>query len=161
MQTSKAPSRKFFSNRIIRAYRRLRRNTPIDNELFGPFTVQDVNMALLYMKNGKASGFDAIYPEFLTYSGERTRLWLARFFTNVLQWNTLPHSFKKAKIIALLKPGKPDHFPESYRPIALLSVVFKLFERLLYNRIVTEIEKLIPPEQASGRNAVVKSKYCH
>lgn len=72
-------------------------------------------MALLYMKNGKASGLDAMYPEFLTFSGERTRLWLSRFFTNVLQWNALPPAFKRTKIIALLKPGKPDRLPGSYR----------------------------------------------
>lgn len=46
---------------------------------------------------------------------------------------------------------KPDHLPESYRPIALLSVAIKLYERLLYNRIVSEIEKLIPAEQAGFR----------
>lgn len=69
----------------------------------------------------------------------------------MLQWNALPSAFKKTKIIALLKPGKPDHLPESYRPSALLSVVFKLFERLLYSRIASEIEKLIPAEQAGFR----------
>lgn len=100
------------------------------------------------MKNGKASGFDAIYPEFLTFSGSRTTLWSARFFSNVLTSNVLPSAFKKTKIIAQLKPGKPEDCPESYRPIALLSVTFKLFERLLYNRIICEIEKLVPPEQA-------------
>lgn len=149
VQSSKAPSNKVFSNKIIRAYRELRKKTPMDSELSAPFTVDDINLALMTMKNGKASGFDAIYPEFLTYCGPRTRLWLARFFTNVLRSNNvLPSLFKRTKIIALLKPGKPDDRPESYRPIALLSVTFKLYERLLHNRIVSEIEKVVPPEQA-------------
>lgn len=63
----------------------------------------------------------------------------------------MPPAFKLTKIIALLKPGKSDDQPGNYRPIALLSVSFKLFERLLYNRLVGEIEKLLPPEQAGFR----------
>lgn len=94
---------------------------------------------------------DSIYPEFLTFCGPRTRLWLARFFTNVMMWNTFPHYFKQTKIIALLKPGKPDDNPASYRPIALLSVALKLFKRLLLNRITPDIDKLVPPEQAGFR----------
>lgn len=126
-------------------------NTPNDSELSRSFSADEVNVARMYMKNGKASGFDAIYPEFLTFSAERTRLWLARFFSNVLQTNTMPSSFKKTKIIALLKLGKPNNVPESYRPKSLLSVTFKLFERLLYNRIVSEIERILPAEQAGLR----------
>lgn len=116
-----------------------------------PFSKNDVNEALNDMKNGKAAGFDAVYPEFLTYTGPRARLWLSRFHSNILATNGLQNAFKIAKIIALLKPDKPENLPESYRPIALLSVALKLFERLLYNRISPEIEKIIPPEQASFR----------
>ncbi len=152
VHSSKAPSKKLFSKQIIRAYHELRRRTPKDNELSSTFSIDDINNALMFMKNGKASGFDAIYPEFLTFSGPRTRLWLARFFTNVLVLNNLPAIFKKTKIIALLKPGKPNDKPESYRPIALLSVTLKLFERLLYNRIVLAIDKLVPDEQAGFRS---------
>lgn len=151
IQSPKAPSKKLFTKQIIRAYRDLRRRTPNDSELSRTFSIKDINNALLFMKNGKASGFDAIYPEFLIFSGLRTRLWLSLLFTNVLILNDLPASYKKSKIIALLKLVKPDDLPGSYRPIALLSVTFKLFERLLYNRIVTEIDKLVPDEQAGFR----------
>lgn len=65
-QSSKAPSNKIFSSKISRAYRALRKITPNDSEFARAFSVEDVNFALLNMKNGTASGFDAIYPEFLT-----------------------------------------------------------------------------------------------
>lgn len=119
VQSSKAPSKKIFSNKITQAYRELRKTTPNHSELSRHFSLEDINQALLYMKNGKASGFDSIYPEFLIYSGPRARLWLARFFSNVLTSNSLPPAFKRTKIIALLKPGKPEDLPENYRPIAL------------------------------------------
>lgn len=99
-------------------------------------SMEDISDALMNVKNGRAErGFDAMYPEFLTFSGPRTRLWLARFLTNVMQSNRLPPAFKRTKIIALLKPNKPEDRPESYRPIALLSVVYKLLERLIFHRI--------------------------
>lgn len=108
------------------------------------------------VKNGRASGFDCIYPEFFTNSGPRTRLWLSRLFSNVLRTNALPQAFKTAKIISLLKPNKDEQKPENYRPIALLSVTFKLLERVLYNRIAPEIEKILPSEQAG----FIKQRSC-
>lgn len=63
----------------------------------------------------------------------------------------LPSIFKRAKILALLKPKKPADDPKSYRPIALLSVCLKLLERLILNRIGPPIEAIIPKEQAGFR----------
>ncbi|WP_423246930.1 reverse transcriptase domain-containing protein, partial [Vibrio cholerae] len=55
----------------------------------------------------------------------------------------------------MLKPGKEPERPESYRPIALLSICYKLLERLIYNRILPVLNASIPVEQAGfrpGRN---------
>ncbi|KAJ8867205.1 hypothetical protein PR048_031000 [Dryococelus australis] len=92
-------------------------------------------------KLGKAAGFDGMYPEFLVHSGPRTRSWLAELFTDMMQSNLLPKSFKLTKIVALLKPGKSADLPESYRPIALLSVTL--------NQV---IDRIVSPEQADFRN---------
>lgn len=129
VRTSKAPSHRPFSKKVNRAYHSIRKTTPYSSNPSRQFTHDDVNTAILSMKNGKASGFDSIYPKFVTFCGPRTRLWLARFFTNVLVSNRLPPAFKKA----------------------LLSITFKLFERLIYNRIAPDIEKLIQDEQAGFR----------
>ena len=53
--------------------------------------------------------------------------------------------------MALLKPGKDSSIPKSYRPISLLSQTFKLFERLLLNRIGPVVDKLLILEQAGFR----------
>lgn len=100
VQSSKAPPDKRFSRTINRLYHILRRRTRTNEDLSRPFLLEDINDALMNVKNGRASGFDAMYPEFLTFSGPRTRL-LARFFSNVFQSNRLPRSFKRTKIITL------------------------------------------------------------
>ncbi|KMQ82898.1 rna-directed dna polymerase from mobile element jockey-like protein [Lasius niger] len=101
------------------------------------------SQALKDVKNGKAPGFDEIHPEFLTHCGNHTRAWLARFYSNMLHTNRLPPEFKRAKIIAILKPSKetskPPDRPESFRPISLLSTSYKLLECLICNRISAHI----------------------
>lgn len=148
VRMSKAPANKNFTSRITKKYRELRKRTPKTGNLSRSFSVNEVNEGLSAMKNGKASGLDAIYPEFLKHSGTRTRIWLSLFFSNILTSNKLPPAFKKCKIIALLKPNKEDDKPENYRPIALLSVTLKLLERILFNRISPEIDKCLPSDQA-------------
>jgi len=51
--------------------------------------------------------------------------------------------FKHTKILVVLKPGKPRNDVRSYRPISLLSVCYKLLERLIYNRIAGIINNII------------------
>lgn len=151
VRMSKMPSNRKFTRLITRKYRILRKRCPRNGEFSRPFSVDEVNLALMQTKTGKAAGFDCVYAEFLVHLGPRARRWLSSFFSNILSSNKLPDSFKRTKVIALLKPGKPAEAPDSYRPISLLSVTFKLFERLLYNRIADKINEVIPREQAGFR----------
>ncbi|XP_039291190.1 uncharacterized protein LOC111047100 [Nilaparvata lugens] len=116
-----------------------------------PFSPEEIGFALRDTKPGKAPGFDNINPEFLINCGKYAKVWLARFFTDIMQTGNIPKELKQSKIIAILKPGKPADLPASYRPIALLSVLFKLLERLIYNRICQKIFDVIPIEQAGFR----------
>lgn len=54
-------------------------------------------------------------------------------------------------MVALLKPGKSDDIAANFRPIAMLSIMYKLLERLLYNRIQSIIDSKLPDEQAGFR----------
>jgi len=65
--------------------------------------------------------------------------------------------WRRAYVIALLKPGKLDTSSKSYCPISFLCTTFKLTERLILNRIYPIVEKFLPHEQAgfrSGRSTV-------
>ena len=65
----------------------------------------------------------------------------------------LPTNWKKAIIIPVLKKGKPEDQPNSYRPISLTSCVCKLAERLILRRLthILEERKIMKPEQAGFR----------
>lgn len=51
----------------------------------------------------------------------------------------------------MLKPGKDGLDAADFRPISLLSVPFKLLERIILERIQSHIDKLIPVGQAGFR----------
>lgn len=57
----------------------------------------------------------------------------------------------KSIIIAILKPGKSADDPTKYRPISLLSIMYKLLEPLIYNRIKGQIDSVLPDEEAAFR----------
>ncbi|KAF0755286.1 Uncharacterized protein FWK35_00019703, partial [Aphis craccivora] len=71
--------------------------------------------------SGKAAGLDGIYLEFLKNCGPNTRKWLADFFSDILCSGKLPKLFITTKVLAALKPEKPNDDVKSYRPISLLS----------------------------------------
>ncbi|KAL4153463.1 hypothetical protein QTP88_001296 [Uroleucon formosanum] len=115
------------------------------------FGREEVKAALKLVKSGKAAGVDGILPDFLKFLGPKGKAWLTNLFSAVKNNNVLPKLWRETKVIAILKPGKPGNDPKSYRSIALLSVVYKLFERVLQTRIIEQIEKNLPKEQAGFR----------
>lgn len=76
---------------------------------------------------------------------------MARFFTQIHRSGKIPTTWKKTKVVAVLKPNKPANEPQSYRPISLLSCCFKLFERCLVSRLGASIDDANPIEQAGFR----------
>lgn len=115
------------------------------------FSIDDVSNAINELKKGKAPGKDKIHPEFLHSLGPKARLWLANVLFEIFDSGKIPRNWKSANIIALLKPGKSTDNPASYHPIALLSVLSKLMERIILKKIAPLIEPHIPIHQAGFR----------
>ena len=55
-------------------------------------------------------------------------------------------------MIAILKPGKDSTQPKSYRPISLLCHTYKLFERMMLNRLNLHIDQELIKQQAGFRS---------
>lgn len=103
------------------------------------------------MKNGKAAGYDEITIEQIKHFGLGAIRWLLQLLNTCLHRKRVPKSWRKSKVIALLKPGNDLSDPKSYRPISLLCHTYKLYERMVMNRIKTQIDKLLIPEQPGFR----------
>ena len=58
--------------------------------------------------------------------------------------NHIPKLWRRASIVATLKPGKNVNSPTS----SLLCIPYKLLERVILTRITPIIDSILPPEQA-------------
>ena len=78
---------------------------------------------------------------------------LVQIFNAVIRLKYVPAQWKKAEIIVLLKPDKSPANPSSYRPISLLPVIGKLFEKLYIKRLnkIVKTKKLIIDSQFGFR----------
>ena len=77
---------------------------------------------------------------------------LAINFKDCLSEGKFPHEWKKANAVPVYKKGNKQSL-ENYRPISLLPICSKFFERLIYNKMFTFFTEnnLISPKQSGFR----------
>jgi len=100
-----------------------------------PFTEAELTTALQSLKNRKAAGLDDIHTEQLKNFGPTACDWFPKLFNNYAVQLNVPKIWRKAKVLAILKPGKDPAQPKSYWPISLLCHIYKLYERLILNEL--------------------------
>ncbi len=66
----------------------------------------------------------------------------------------VPMLWKVGEVIMIPKPGKPAHEVSSYRPISLLPIMLKFFEKIFLKRMkpIIENKKRIPDHQFGFRD---------
>ncbi|GFR91410.1 Pol protein [Elysia marginata] len=69
-------------------------------------------------ENGKAAGINGIYPYMITHLGQDAIDWLAAATTNILDKGAYPQRWKHARVVAILKPGKPAKEVSSSSPVS-------------------------------------------
>lgn len=72
---------------------------------------------------------------------------MIRMINDALERKRLRGSLYEANISLLLKKGKEETDPASYRPIALLNYDHKIITKILATRLGTHIGKIIHPDQ--------------
>ena len=92
-----------------------------------------------------------LFPHMITHLGPKAIQWLASTMTHIIDTADYPQHWRQAKVIAILKPGKPADDPASYRPISLLCCLYKLLERVTLTRLTPILDPTIPKEQAGFR----------
>ena len=98
----------------------------------------------------KAPGIDGISPGLFKELPRKAIIMIVYLFNACIRLKHVPSSFKTAQIIMLLKPNKPDEDVSSYRPISLLPIIAKLFEKVIIKRLKPLLN--IPNFQFGFRN---------
>lgn len=110
-----------------------------DSILSSPFLLSELKGVLSYVKDS-APGLDGIPYSFLTHLGDSSLLYFLSLVNSAFLSGIIPSSWQSQEIIPILKPKKPSDNPNSYRPIALSSVLLKIAEHLIKNRLEWFIE---------------------
>lgn len=118
-----------------------------------PVTVRELEWVIKSMKNNKAPGFDLITKEVLVQLPRKALIFITTLFNGILRVQHFPSVWKVSIISMIHKPGKPPDHVTSYRPISLLPVLSKVFERILLNRILPLLDgnEAIPRHQFGFR----------
>ncbi|CAH0767816.1 unnamed protein product, partial [Bemisia tabaci] len=87
------------------------------------------------IKAKKAPGYDKISGLILKNLPNKAIMKLTAIFNAVIRCKYIPKQWKMAEIFTLLKPDKSPAEAASYRPISLLPVIGKLFEKLYIKRL--------------------------
>jgi hypothetical protein len=101
----------------------------------------------------KAPGIDGVTPILLKEMSKKGLVLLTCIFNDILKQKYWPSQLKTVEIIMIHKPSKNPNNVSSYRPISLLPIISKLFEKLLLKRIRSDSnrEKLISSHQFGFR----------
>ncbi len=114
-------------------------------------TEDEVRRALKGVNIRKAAGPDGITGRVLRSCADQLAGLFTSIFNESLATSVVPTSFKKSIIIPVPKNNKPSCLND-YRPVALTSIVMKVFERLVKSHISSSIPVTLDPLQFAYRS---------
>ena len=114
-----------------------------------PFTLKELDNVITKLQKNKATGPDTIPNTVFTEASRNTRRLYLKIFNQITATKTVPKQWQHGEVIRIYKGKGTRGKCSNERGIALSSNVGKVYERLLNNRILKEIE--ISSEQAGGR----------
>ena len=128
---------------------------PEADQLEGPITEQELLSALMSMHSSTSPGPDGYtVPFFKTFWHELGPL-ICNAATQMFESHHIPPELQKSMTIVIPKKGKNLDLVESFRPISLLNVVFKILTKTLARRIGRVISRLINEDQSG----FIKGRY--
>lgn len=142
-----------------------------------PTSQEEVLEEIRRLNTKKSPGIDAINSKVIKAFPQKAIAFILALFNALLQQQYFPQSWKCAIIIMIEKPDKPAEEVTSYRPISLLPIISKMFERIILRRLSEQSAEVIPDHQfgfrkghgtiqqchrivATIRNALEEKKYC-
>lgn len=101
---------------------------------FVPATVDEIIQIINDLDPNTSSGIDGISTKMIKCIKNIIAIPLTNSINNCLKMGVFPQSLKIAKVTPIFKNGNKSD-PCNYRPISVLPVISKIFERVIYSRI--------------------------
>lgn len=107
--------------------------------MIAPITLEEITKVIKGIKN-KAPGISLIRKPEVTNIPPTMIQCLINILNASLASGYFPQRFKTALLTLIPKAGKPPNRPENFRPISLLEIPGKIFERILNTRLQSHLE---------------------
>ena len=103
-------------------------------------TPEEVDRVIRNLKNSKASGLDYLDTYILKITRKEIVPSVCHIVNLSLQANKFPNKWKTAKVIPLYKGQGSNLDPKNYRPVAILPILSKVVERLMFQQIANYMD---------------------
>ncbi|GBP52317.1 Probable RNA-directed DNA polymerase from transposon BS [Eumeta japonica] len=117
------------------------------------FLLCEVEKAIKSQKLDKSPGPDNITNELLKGTMVEQTPLLTNTYNNILTSGSIPKQWEKSHIILIHKRGDKEDI-ENYRPISLMSNVYKVFAEIILDRMSPMLDEQQPVEQAGFRRSL-------
>src|SRR5215813_11252394 len=104
------------------------------------FSRDKVLKAICSLKPTKAPGPDSVYPRFLIEGAEELAEALSSIFDSSMRTGVVPRDWRHANVVPIFKKGDRGE-PGNYRPVSLTSIVGKLMETIIKERLSEYLEE--------------------
>lgn len=121
-------------------YLRKTNNAPINSVILNHTSEEEIKNIVSKMKNLKSSGLDQVPVTVIKKCIDIIAPTLTHIFNASIHKAIFPDKLKISKIIPLFKKGDTLDI-NNYRPISLLSVFSKIFEKIIFVRLTSFLEK--------------------
>ena len=124
-----APPRRHFLEYVSKC------KSPSSSFFFRPVTPQEVKLEISSISNNKSYGLYSSPTELLKLSKDIIAPIISEIFNTSVKLGIYPSKLKMSKIIPIFKIDDETD-PNNYRPISLLSNYNRIYEKIMYKRII-------------------------
>ena len=125
------------------------------SDLDSPLTLKEISDSILSMQSGKSPGPDGFPVEFFFKFAKDLSPLMLSMFNESYSSGHLPETLNQAFICLLHKKGKDPLCCQSYRPISLLNLDYKILAKTLARRL----ENVLPDLVLSDQTGFIRNRH--